>query len=83
MNARMTAQQYLEFRVKHETALSDLRTYALDDQADADRLNPILHAKDIDAMVAAAPNLYRYAPCSCFIDELYHTLIAMAVQSAT
>lgn len=72
---------FLAFRVKHETALSDLRSYALDSQIDADRLNPILHARDMAAMIAAAPNLTQYLANSIFIDELYDALIGMAARA--
>jgi hypothetical protein len=75
----MNNAEYLAFRAKHETALSALRAYALDCQLDADRLNPILHARDIASMVEATPSLYRYLACSTAIDELYHELIALAV----
>lgn len=71
--------QYLEFRWTHETALRDLRSYALDSQEDADRLNPLLNAPDMAAMVRAAPALNQYRACSIFIDELYDALITAAV----
>lgn len=77
----MAADQFQVFKAYHENALNDLRTYALEDQRDADCLNPIIHAKDFAAMVRNAPNLYTYAACSAFIDELYQALLTASVMA--
>ena len=76
----MLSTEFLQFKVQHETALSDLRSYALNSQDDADCLNPILHAADLAAMVRAAPSLRRYKACSVFIDELHDALITIAAK---
>jgi hypothetical protein len=75
--SRMSLPAFLSFKVRHETALSDLRDYRRDSQEDAARIDPVLNAGTIEAMIEAAPGLIQYVPCSIFIDELYHALIAM------
>jgi hypothetical protein len=75
-------QQFLDFCAEHKTALADLRSYARDNQLDADRLNPVIHAKTMADMVRAAPNLGQYLACSVFIDDLYHALITSAVAAS-
>lgn len=72
-----------EIKAAHVYAFLDLNRYALDDQCDADRLNPLLRAESVSDMVRASPSLQQYRACSTFVDNLYDTLISLAVTPRT
>lgn len=75
-----TQQELAAFKAAHVYALLDLNRYALDCQQDADRLNPLIRATSLAAMVQASPALQQYRANSTFIENLYDALIGLAVR---